>query len=241
MFRHKGKRRAYIHNLRLASMLSCVAGMVNVCGVLGLRVLTTNVTGHFAYFAEEFSKEAFKTAFIFLLFIFFFLLGAFISNTLVEVFSRLRPKMAYALPLSIEISILATIGFFADDYGWGDRFNYFLACALLFAMGMQNALVTKISTSRVRTTHLTGLFTDLGIELSQLFFYRNTVERQQLRKNIFLKMIIIVFFFTGGTLGGILFAWFRFSTFLFAASVLLVAMYYDLIRYRLYAVKRRLL
>ena len=39
----------------------------------------------------------------------------------------------------------------------------------MFAMGLQNALVTKISNATVRTTHLTGLFTDLGIELSQLF------------------------------------------------------------------------
>lgn len=44
-----------------------------------------------------------------------------------------------------------------------------IAFSLLFAMGLQNALVTKISNATVRTTHLTGLFTDLGIELSQLF------------------------------------------------------------------------
>lgn len=44
-----------------------------------------------------------------------------------------------------------------------------IAFYLLFAMGLQNALVTKISNATVRTTHLTGLFTDLGIELSQLF------------------------------------------------------------------------
>ena len=43
-------------------------------------------------------------------------------------------------------------------------------------MGLQNALVTKVSQSVVRTTHLTGLFTDLGIELSQLFFYRKMSE-----------------------------------------------------------------
>jgi uncharacterized membrane protein YoaK (UPF0700 family) len=47
---------------------------------------------------------------------------------------------------------------------------------MLFAMGMQNAMVTKISQSIVRTTHLTGLFTDLGIELSQLFFYKKIDE-----------------------------------------------------------------
>ncbi len=45
MFRHKGKSRTFLHNLRLATMLSFVAGMVNITGVLALQTLTTNVTG----------------------------------------------------------------------------------------------------------------------------------------------------------------------------------------------------
>jgi uncharacterized membrane protein YoaK (UPF0700 family) len=45
-------------------------------------------------------------------------------------------------------------------------------------MGVQNSMVTQISNSIVRTTHLTGLFTDLGIELSQLFFIKKPNERK---------------------------------------------------------------
>ena len=52
MFRHKGKTRTFKHNLRLAALLSFIAGLVNITGVLFLNVLTTNVTGHFAFFAE---------------------------------------------------------------------------------------------------------------------------------------------------------------------------------------------
>ena len=57
MFRHQGKARTFMHNLRLAALLSLVAGLVNITGVLALQTLTTNVTGHFAYFAEEFMKK----------------------------------------------------------------------------------------------------------------------------------------------------------------------------------------
>ncbi len=53
MLRHTGKGRTYSHNLQLASILSGVAGLVNITGVLELNLLTTNVTGHFAYFSEE--------------------------------------------------------------------------------------------------------------------------------------------------------------------------------------------
>lgn len=126
MFRHKGKNRTFAHNLRLANLLSFVAGLVNITGVLALKTLTTNVTVHFAFF-------------------------------------------------------------------------------MLLAMGIQNSLVTNISSSTVRTTHLKGLFTDLGIELSQLFFYKKPEEVKKLRISIFLRLSIITFFFLGCFSGGIIY------------------------------------
>ena len=61
MFRHFGKTRTLSHNLRIASLLSFVAGMVNVAGFLAVARLTTNVTGHFAFFVDEvFKMEGWK-------------------------------------------------------------------------------------------------------------------------------------------------------------------------------------
>lgn len=60
-------------------------------------------------------------------------------------------------------------------------------------MGLQNSLVTTISNATVRATHLTGLFTDLGIELSQLFFYKRKVQKDKLYSSIKLRLIIIFF------------------------------------------------
>ena len=50
MFRHYNKTRTLSHNLKIASLLSFVAGCVNVAGFLAVQKLTTNVTGHFAFF-----------------------------------------------------------------------------------------------------------------------------------------------------------------------------------------------
>ena len=83
MFRHKGKGRTYIHNVRLASILSFVAGIVNITGVLSVKVLTTNVTGHFAFFSEDLSNKNYGLAVVYLFFILSFLLGAFVSNLLI--------------------------------------------------------------------------------------------------------------------------------------------------------------
>ncbi len=240
MFRHKGKSRTFSHNIRLAALLSFIAGMVNISGVLSVKTLTTNVTGHFAFFAEEFMEKNYSNAFIFLLYILFFLLGAFISNLLIEFELRRRPKTAHALPMMIEILILILVGYFGKRAELFDSSGQIIACILLFAMGIQNSLVTQISDSKVRTTHLTGLFTDLGIELSQLFFYKETLEKQRLIRSIYLRLIIIAFFFIGCVLGGYLFEVFELKTLLFAAIFLIIAFFYDNILYQFYTVKRKL-
>jgi uncharacterized membrane protein YoaK (UPF0700 family) len=85
-------------------------------------------------------------------------------------------------------------------------------------MGLQNALVTKISKSTVRTTHLTGLFTDLGIELSQLIFYRGPAESRKLSRSIYLRMTIILFFFLGCVMGGFLYHAYGLKALLFATG-----------------------
>jgi uncharacterized membrane protein YoaK (UPF0700 family) len=115
-----------------------------------------------------------------------------------------------------------------------------IACALLFSMGLQNSLVTKVSQSVVRTTHLTGLFTDLGIELSQLFFYRQEAELRRLSRSIYLKLAIIAFFFVGCVLGGFIFKTYALKTLFLASGCLIIALYYDSIIYHYYHLKRRI-
>lgn len=239
MFRHKGKSRTFSHNIKLAAILSFIAGLVNISGVLSVKTLTTNVTGHFAFFAEEFEKKNYTNAFIFLLYILFFLIGAFISNLLIEIELRKRPKTAHAAPMIIEIIILILVGYFGKRAELFDSSGQIIACTLLFAMGIQNSLVTQISDSKVRTTHLTGLFTDLGIELSQLFFYKEPLEKQRLTRSIYLRLIIIAFFFIGCVSGGYLFELFELKTLLFAAIFLIAAFFYDNIIYQYYTVKRK--
>lgn len=239
MFKHKGKSRTYIHNLRLASILSFVAGIVNITGVLSVKTLTTNVTGHFAFFAEELSIENYHQAFVYLIFILSFLVGAFVCNFLIEIFSRIKTSISYAVPMIIEIIILIVVGVFGSNAVLSDTNGQVIACTLLFAMGLQNSLVTKASQSVVRTTHLTGLFTDLGIELSQLFFYRKTFEAQQLSKSIFLKLAIIGCFFLGCIGGGFVFRAFELKTLLLAAAFLIIALFYDNILFQFYYLKRK--
>ena len=170
MFRHQGKTRTVKHNLQIASLLSFVAGIVNVAGFLAVQQLTTNVTGHFAYFVDQVFQLHFWKGLVYFLYILFFFLGAFISSLLVEYVALKNENKTYILPIVIEIALLLFVATSGENLI--ENYSDLIVCILLFAMGLQNSLVTKISDATVRTTHLTGLFTDLGIELSQLFFYK---------------------------------------------------------------------
>lgn len=239
MFRHKGKNRTFAHDLRLATLLSFVAGLVNVTGLLALKTLTTNVTGHFAYFAEEIMKHDYTTAYTFLVFTLFFLFGSFISSFLQELISIRNPDLSHIFPITLEMVILIAVGVFGSSSGLVTFGGKMTAFSMLVAMGIQNSLVTSISKSTVRTTHLTGLFTDLGIEVSQLFFYRRPEDSKKLKTSIFLRFSIITFFFLGCFSGGIIYQFIAIKTLFVAAFFLLIAQWYDYMRLKFHLIKRK--
>jgi uncharacterized membrane protein YoaK (UPF0700 family) len=237
VFRHQGKTRTLKHNLRIASLLSFVAGIVNVAGFLAVQRLTTNVTGHFAFFVDEIFKLDFWQGFIYFLYIFFFFLGSFVSNFIVELTSRKHFQYIYVIPTIIEGIILVTVALFGKPLITGNP--DLLAFCLLFAMGLQNSLVTTISNATVRTTHLTGLFTDLGIELSQLFFYKQKEQKAKLLSSIKLRLTIISFFFLGGIIGGVFYTAIGLYVLALAGMTLFLGIAYDNVKLKLILLKRK--
>lgn len=164
MFRHQGKSRTIKHNLQIATVLSFVAGIVNVTGFLAFKQLTTNVTGHFALFINDVADFEYWKGLIYFLYIFSFFLGSFISGLLIEKFRENKKLNVFLLPTLLESLILLAIGLLSNIVS--SDYADLIICSLLFAMGLQNSFVTEISNAVVRTTHLTGLFTDLGIEIA---------------------------------------------------------------------------
>lgn len=238
MFRHYGKTRTLGHNLRIASLLSFVAGIVSTAGFFSVHQLTTNVTGHFAFFIEEVFKLNFAQSAVFFLYIFSFFFGSFVSNLLIEIIARKNERYIYVVPAVIEIIILFFLGFYGDYLI--ENNPQFIVFSLLFAMGLQNSFVTTISSAVVRTTHLTGLFTDLGIDLSQLFFFKSKAMKKQLISSIKLRFTIISFFFFGGIVGGVFYSKIGISALMIAAITLVIGLIYDYTRFKIIKLARRL-
>jgi len=238
MYRHQGKQRTTKDNLRIAIILSFVAGIVNVTGFLFLKQLTTNVTGHFALFINDVANLEFWRGTVYFLYIFSFLFGSFSSSFLIEYFRNNKRLNVYVIPVIIESLILIFVAILSSIYVLD--FPDLIACLLLFSMGLQNSYVTKVSDAIVRTTHLTGLFTDLGIELSYLFFKKKFPNRKKIKASIRLRIYIIPFFFLGGLLGGFSYSTMGLGmyTLIIGAAVLIFNLLYDGMKFRLIHLRR---
>ncbi|RYM30817.1 DUF1275 domain-containing protein [Brumimicrobium glaciale] len=239
MYRHQGKARTMKDNLRIAIILSFVAGIVNVTGFLFLKQLTTNVTGHFALFINDVANLEFWKGTVYFLYIFSFLLGSFASSFLIEFFRNNKRLNVYVIPVIIESLILIFVAILGSIYLV--EYPDLIACLLLFSMGLQNSYVTKVSDAVVRTTHLTGLFTDLGIELSYLFFKKKYPNRKKIKASIKLRIYIISFFFLGGLFGGFAYSTLQLGmyTLIIGAAVLIFNLLYDDMRFKVINLRRK--
>lgn len=199
MFRHIGSRRNFIHNLRLAVLLCFTAGFVNAAGFLAFSTLSTNVTGHAAVLTVKFAEADFRAVMVVIIWLLLFLTGAFLSSFYINKVGR-NKVYAYTLPIIVEVLILLAIVGFGRYYDKTVFKQEFFPGSLLLAMGLQNAMVSMVSGSVVRTTHLTGTFTDLGIDLS-LLMHASKQSKKEVRKRVFLRLMIILFFLARGVAG----------------------------------------
>ncbi|WP_431210287.1 YoaK family protein [Puia sp. P3] len=203
MLRHVGAHRSFRHNVRLATLLSLNAGFINAAGFIAFSVLTTNVTGHAALLAVNAAQGRWREVRMVALWLSLFLAGAFFSAWLIGWIGR-RKSVAYTIPIVLIIGVLVRIIFWGPAYDHSLQETELFAGSLLFAMGMQNALVSVISGSVVRTTHLTGMMTDLGIDLSAVVHSFKNVG-PVLARRVKLRLVIILSFLSGGLVGGYLF------------------------------------
>lgn len=236
MLRHTGERRSFAHNLRLAVLLCLNAGFINAAGFIAFAVLTTNVTGHAALLAVNLTTGQWRAARMVALWLLLFLAGAFASSLYIGKVGRDR-SFAYTVPVIVITLLVLIIAVFGQDYRHTLPETEYFAGSLLFAMGMQNALVSMVSGSVVRTTHLTGMFTDLGIDLSGALLSRRNLNPAQQRR-ILLRLVIITFFLLGGLAGGWAFLSFNFAAFYIPAGLLLIVLFYDYFRVRIKQVIR---
>ena len=191
-----------------AAALACVAGMVNVVGYLGFEhQAITHLTGTTTLLGEAVAKRDLHAISRLAGVALAFMAGAALSGMIVQD-STLKLGRRYGVALVLESLLLfAAIPLFMQGR---------LAGPLLAAMacGLQNAMATTYSGAVIRTSHLSGMFTDLGIGLG------HALRGMPLQKRrLLLCGLIISGFFTGAVLGALLFVRFGYAALAVPATI----------------------
>jgi uncharacterized membrane protein YoaK (UPF0700 family) len=177
-----------------AGSLACIAGMVNAVGFLGFEhQAVTHLTGTTTLFGAALAAgdgdKALRLISVLLAFVF----GAAVSGMIVQD-STLRLGRRYGVALALESALLFAAAPLFKHQQISGMWLAAMAC------GLQNAMATTYSGAVVRTTHLSGMFTDLGIGLG------HALRGMPLsRRRLLLSGLIIVSFLTGSILGGLSF------------------------------------
>lgn len=223
-------QRTFRDDLKLGIMTAFSAGMVNVAALILFFAFTSNVTGHFAILAEEISNGKWYQVFIVFLWILLFFTGSFLSNSIIINLQQQLRHWARAIPMLIEIICLCGVGYYGH-YHYQETLmeTEILVAVLLFSMGLQNGLTASISNFAVKTTHLTGLTTDLAIHLS-MATRREWRRKPEVRNKILLLSCIAVSYLIGGIFAGSITGAFQYRVFFFIASVLLMTLVYDAVQ-----------
>ena len=237
-----GTQRNERANRHLARYLAFIAGATNAGGLLAVGHYTSHMSGNTSRLGDDLAQGHLDGVLLSALVLFSFFSGA-VTATLMATHARRRHRARYAGALALETVAVAAVLGLSLMITQHPALTIVSAALLGFGMGIQNALVTRLSGAVVRTTHMTGVVTDLGIEtvrLAQWFRDRTVgmtlVQRchhlWRLRghaelKKLRLHLSIYGSFVTGAVMGPVLYVRFGRPTLLAPLGVLVALVIFD--------------
>jgi len=242
-FRHlTGQHRTASTNRLLGALLAFNAGAINAGGFLVVGMYTSHMTGFASMISDMLVLGSFTVAIGATGALLAFVAGAACTAVLVNWARQNHLRSEYALPLLLEAGLLLVFGLLGATLNRQTPFAVPLTVLVLaFTMGLQNALMSKISASQIRTTHMTGVITDMGIELGKLFYWNQGARPPELqvranRIKLRLYAMLLGAFMAGGVVGAAGFKYLGFVWVLPMAGLLLLMslppLWSDCLRYR---------
>jgi uncharacterized membrane protein YoaK (UPF0700 family) len=222
-----GQHRNSVANRHLASILALVAGAVDAGGLFAVHQYTSHMSGLTSSIADSLAQGETRVALAAVLSILSFLAGSTVSTVLILWARRRHLHSQYALPLLLEAGFLLATVNVSDRFSHSSWLLPATAAVLCFAVGLQHATFTKLLHAVIRTTHVTGMVTDIGIELGRLLYWKpdsgpSSFSRLSSLAKIRLHCTLIGLFVAGGLFGAVSFEHMRFLFLLPLAAILMV-------------------
>lgn len=213
-------------NMFIWFLLAFQGGAINAGGFLAVHRFVSHVTGFATLAGVAGANQHWNEMLGMLLVPVSYICGAMFSAWCVERRRIHNQGPLYSLVFSfmlISLSFVAIGGTLGVFGSFGEPLNlsrdYLLLFILSFTCGLQNAVISSASGAVIRTTHLTGLITDLGIGIVRILSidkgHKHEVFANWARLGIFLS------FFLGSLVSAIIYMKFHFFGFYLPVSICL--------------------
>jgi len=207
-----------------AFFLAVNAGMINVLGLVTvLHQSVSHMTGNVSVLAMSLVHWQPESILYLLLVTVCYVIGSFYSGVILGN-SHFRLGRRYGVPLTLVAFFIFLCWFFLPYF---PRYALLWACV---AMGVQNAMVSHYKGTIIRTTHLSGVLTDLGLALG--YRVRGLVVEH---RRVVLHLLILSGFLIGGLCSSWMYPYLKLNSFLVptALSLILSVVYWIIyFRYR---------
>ena len=209
MFRHRLDQHIDVKTVLHWMLLSVSAGSVNASGFVMTGRFVTHVTGFATLFGTDLASGESLAAFRVLTVPLFFLLGAMTSGLLIDrqIHHKKPPHFDWVMATSaIFLLTAAVIGMTKSILPLGTmpevQDSYLVLALMCASSGLQNAAFTSSSGATIRTTHMTGLTTDIGLGVARLAtFSPHTSEFRREARNVLLRAGTVSSFVVGSLVG----------------------------------------
>lgn len=190
----------------LWSALAFQAGFINAFGFLACGKYVSHVTGFGTQIGVALADHEIMMAIELLGFPASFILGSFTSGLFTSARLERNEVPLYGFITSLLPTMIATVwlsGLWGAFGFFGERLllpqDFILLFLLSFICGMQNGCFATLTKGQIRTTHLTGISTDIGTDLARLLFGKLSKNEHQLTRRTNISRIMTFFSFAIGS------------------------------------------
>ncbi|WP_406697581.1 YoaK family protein [Singulisphaera sp. Ch08] len=214
--------------------LAFQSGFMNAGGFLAVHRFVSHITGYGTYVGVALAQKQYLGAFEMALAPVFFLAGAIVAGWIVDrrIILGQTPRIEGGIITLAVLNLIIYLGEFTEYLGtFGEPLvlqrDFFLLFILCFACGLQNGLFSGVTKGQVRTTHLTGPITDIGINISKIFTLEvGNPERGQLIAMNWLRVKIVIAFSSGSLIAALIFTELTYEGFAVPCAISLFLVWY---------------
>jgi uncharacterized membrane protein YoaK (UPF0700 family) len=223
--KQEARTRSFRTKMSYAFVYPFSSGIVIYGGLMTFSAVLTNVTGLLPQIAVDLYEGDLQTAGSIFLWLFAFFFGGFFAGWCVEREKLLKWRYLHLIPLLTVALLFTMVGLSGKS---SETFHpVIFPVMILFAIGVQNAMVSLTTSSLIKASQMTGVVNELGVDIAEIF-HSDGEKRRLIQREALLRVIVMSSFLLGALFSVAIFPRAGTHIFLFPAGIIATVILYNI-------------